>query len=90
MKPPLPSGTKPKAGKASRSRRWTKKDDALLGVMPDEQLAKRLGRSVLAVAVRRHLKRVSTRRRWRPLDDKLLGTLPDGEIARRLGCTRDA
>jgi hypothetical protein len=40
-----------------RARRWTAEEEALLGVMPDRELARRLGRSVGAVAERRFLKK---------------------------------
>ena len=66
----------------ARQFRWTKEEDALLGTMPDERLAKKLSRSVEAVRSRRHEKRISLRRTWRPEDDRLLGTRPDSQIAR--------
>jgi len=70
-----------KLGKA-----WTKEEDALLGAIPDELLARKYGRTVEAVRARRHLRRIPLpRREWRPEDDKILGTRPDAEIAERLG-----
>jgi hypothetical protein len=72
------------AGAGYPVRRWTKREDALLGTMPDARLAKRLHRSVSAIGARRHLKRISLRRIWTPAEDKLLGARPDSQIAARL------
>jgi hypothetical protein len=70
--------------------RWTKVHENLLGTMPDERLAKKLGRSVAAVAARRHLKRIPLRRKWLFRDDKLLGLQPDRQIAMRLALSTSA
>lgn len=60
--------------------------------MPDAELAKRLGRSVVAVAIRRRLKRrpyvAAQRRFWTKRQIRLLGRYPDSEVARRLKRTR--
>jgi hypothetical protein len=76
------------AGKRRRSAQrsaWTKAQDALLGTMSDQRLARRLGRSPAAVKGRRNLKRISLRRKWKSADDKLLGAKPDNDIARLTG-----
>ncbi len=77
-------GRAPNQRRSARPVRWTKEEDALLGTLPDERLAKKLRRSLVAVRSRRHLKRISLRRSWRPAEDKLLGTQSDHQIARRL------
>jgi hypothetical protein len=65
---------------------WLPEEDALLGTMSDEKLAKKLGRPVTTVTGRRMGKHVWLHKRlWRPEDDKLLGTRPDREVARLLG-----
>ena len=69
---------------------WTSEEDVLLGTMPDEVLAKRLGVSLIAVVARRqrkHVPSIDARPDWSPAEDKLLGTAPDDEIARRLDRT---
>jgi hypothetical protein len=81
---------KRKIAEAARTRsaarhRWTKRQDGLLGTMPDERLARKLRRSVEAVRGRRHLKRISIRRQWQPEEDKILGTRSDEDIATLLG-----
>jgi hypothetical protein len=67
--------------------RWTEEDLALLGTAPDEEVARRIGRTANAVRVMRD--RLGIPRpaggRWRDGDMALLGTLPDREAARRLG-----
>jgi hypothetical protein len=56
-------------------------EDELLGTMTDRKLAKRLGRTVVAVRVRRVRLRIpimdSKFRLWRPVDNQLLGKRPD-------------
>jgi hypothetical protein len=70
-------------------RPWAKEEDALLGTMRDEELAKRLGRSVMGIALRRQHAKVAkfgrVRTYWSVKEDRLLGTAPDEEIAKRLG-----
>jgi hypothetical protein len=66
---------------------WTPEDFALLGTIPDEEVARRTGRT--AGAVRQKLEELRipnpAGNRWRPEEAALLGTLPDREFARRLG-----
>jgi hypothetical protein len=67
--------------------RWRPEEIALLGTASDQELAARLGRTVLAVLTRRQkvgiLQRAAVRP-WRPHEIELLGTAPDVEIAARL------
>jgi hypothetical protein len=62
--------------------------------MTDRKLARRLGRSMIAVRVRRVKLRIpfvnSQYRPWRPADDQLLGKRPDEQIALLLGKTVNA
>ena len=89
----VPSRSKPWRATASGEQTgrnaafWTKKEEALLGTMPDERLAKMLGRSVKAVRAHRHARRISMRKEWQPSDNKLLGKRPDRELARLRGFT---
>jgi hypothetical protein len=65
---------------------WMEEEDALLGTMSDEKLAKKLGRSVATVAKRREIKGIRFYRKlWRPEDDRILGTRPDSQVAKLLG-----
>jgi hypothetical protein len=72
-------------------RRWSKADDALLGTMRDEVLAKQLNRPARAVSLRRQRHGIpifgSLRPRWMPVDDELFSQFSNAEIARRLGRT---
>lgn len=71
---------------------WEKWEDELLGTMLDRDLAKRLGRTYIAVRARRISKRIppvpdpkTEALKWKPHELALLGTLPDRETAKRLG-----
>ena len=75
---------------------WTKEDHALLGTMPDKDVAERTGRTLGAVQARRYvfgvpyvMKRnpISKPPRWTPGRDRLLGTMPDSVLARKLRCS---
>jgi hypothetical protein len=65
---------------------WTAEEVALLGTAPDEEVARRIGRTPNAVRVMRD--RLGIPRpaggRWREEDMALLGVLPDREVARKL------
>src|SRR6267143_179400 len=67
---------------------WTVQEQALLGTMPDGELAKKLGRTFVAVIVRRDRLRIpcfeSRLRRWTPKEDALLGKMRDDTLARKL------
>jgi hypothetical protein len=69
-------------------RRWTKADDALLGTMRDEVLAKRLNRPIHAVRFGSNGgKFLSLHRlghKWTPASDELFRRFSNAEIARRL------
>jgi hypothetical protein len=76
---------------------WTPQELALLGKMPDAELAKRLGRTVGAVALRRSRLNIANYghpagkfKRWTPGEVALLGTVPDRLLARKLKRTRIA
>ncbi len=67
--------------------RWTPDDIALLGTLPDTEVARRTGRTVNAVRLKREELGIPNQagNRWRPEDITLLGRLPDREVARSLG-----
>jgi hypothetical protein len=71
---------------------WEKWEDELLGTVLDQELARRLGRTFIAVRARRISKRIppvidpkTEALRWKPHEPALLGTLPDRETTKRLG-----
>jgi hypothetical protein len=66
---------------------WTPEDIALLGAVPDDEVARRTGRTAGAVRQKREELRLPNPagNRWRSEDIALLGTVPDAEVARRLG-----
>ena len=66
---------------------WTPDDIALLGTLPDTEVARRTGRTVNAVRLKREELGIPNQagNRWRPEDITLLGRLPDREVARSLG-----
>jgi hypothetical protein len=79
---------------AERDDRWSEEELALLGTMPDEQLAERIARTALAVSLKRRKLGIGPYRppgcagpRWTEEELALLGTAPDKEIARRIGRT---
>jgi hypothetical protein len=67
-------------------RYWTRKEIALLGTMPDHDLARRLQRHPSSVVSKRLALGVRYRcpryRWWKPGELKLLGGRPDADIAR--------
>lgn len=73
---------------------WTPADLALLGKLPDKEVARRLQRDYKAVfAMRKKLGRPYQARQvhpWTPAEDRLLGTMPDRALARRLRRTPNA
>jgi len=75
-------------------RRWTKAEDALLGTMRDEMLAKKLNRPKMGVLLRRQRLKIPIcepmRYKWTSATDKLFHQFPNAEIARRLGITPSA
>jgi hypothetical protein len=75
---------------------WTKEEHALLGTMPDKDVAERTGRTLGAVQARRYVSGVpnvikrnpmSKPPRWTPKRDRLLGTMPETALARELRCS---
>src|SRR5207253_2453423 len=69
---PLPKG---KGARPSlRQALWLPEEDALLGTIPDEKLARKLGRPVATVTRRRQDKHIWLEKKpWRPEDEKILG-----------------
>ena len=76
------------------SRPWTAKEEALLGVVPDRVLAKRLKRTLVAVQARRERKHLppagAQRRRFTPQEDSLLKSVSNQRAARKLGRSTDS
>jgi hypothetical protein len=68
-------------------RPWAQEDVALLGTVPDEEVARRTGRTVGAVRQKRAALGIPNpgSNRWTAEAVALLGTMPDREVARRLG-----
>jgi hypothetical protein len=66
---------------------WTPEDIAPLGTVPDEEVARRTGRTAGAVRQKRQGLGIPnpTGNRWPAEHVALLGTLPDWEVARRVG-----
>lgn len=68
---------------------WTPAQEALLGTVPDEEVARRIGRSEKGVREKREELGIPnagpTHRRWTRRELRLLGRMPDAEIARRTG-----
>src|SRR2546430_15911941 len=68
---------------------WTRKEDQMLGRIPDAELARKLKRTLAAVAQRRSKRGIpkanAQRHYWDRKQEALLGKLPDEKIARRLG-----
>jgi hypothetical protein len=72
--------------------RWTPQELALLGTLPDEEVAAQIGKTPGAVRVMRTRLGISNpaANSWTAEGIALLGTLPDGEVARLLGRSRAA
>src|SRR4051812_14529818 len=68
---------------------WTRKEDRLLGKIPDAELAHKLKRTLAAVEQRRSNRNIpkpeAQRHYWDRKQEALLGKLADEEIARRFG-----
>lgn len=62
-------------------RPWSREEEQLLGTKSDRALARKFGRTTLAVATRRRQLGISLLKPWRLEDDKLLGLRPDGQVA---------
>jgi hypothetical protein len=76
-----PRGPRPNA--------WTPSETALLGTASDKAVAKRLGRTVVAVAIHRKCLGIRNPHNefvpWTPEETALLGKMRDEEVARRTG-----
>jgi hypothetical protein len=66
---------------------WTEDEIALLGQLPDAEVARKIGRTVSAVRQKREELGIPnpTTTHWNAEGIALLGTLPDAEVAQRLG-----
>jgi hypothetical protein len=75
-------------------RRWTDAEVALLGKLPDAEVARRTGRPCDSVPQKRSERGIPNpnrgRGRWRPDEDELLRTLSRDEAAERTGRSRGA
>jgi hypothetical protein len=72
--------------------RWTAKERRMLGKLPDDEVAQRIGRTVGAVRVKRVELGLANpeSRAWTAKEIALLGTVTDGKVAERIGRTRSA
>src|SRR5438034_2535739 len=81
---------------AEMQQRWTAEEDRLLGRAPDEEIARRIGKSRRAVRSRRTALGIRShtsglpRRYWSADEDRLVGTMPDQQLARQLGRSKEA
>ena len=66
---------------------WTPEQLALLGTLPDEQVAERTDRTENAVRIMRERLDIAnpTSNRWSADEVALLGTLPDSDVAQEIG-----
>src|SRR5256885_9205190 len=73
---------------------WTKDELALLGKLPDAEVAQLTGRTFGTVWQKRRSLGIDQPglkfRKWTPAEDKLVGTAPDVDIARQLDRTEGA
>jgi len=73
----------------SHYHRWTAEEDSLIGTMPDEYLAKKIGVSHGAVYARRNIHGLPPFKRWQmpwtKEEDALLGSDTDPVIGRKIG-----
>ncbi len=70
---------------------WTRQEESLLGTMSDAELATHLGRTFVAIGIRRSRLGIpefdNPAKRWTPEELAPLGTMPDRLLARKLGRT---
>lgn len=73
-----------KAKLRSGSPAWSRQEIALLGTMPGPEVVRRIGRSVMAVRLKRQKLQIEPplHRLWTTNDVKLLGKAPDRDVAR--------
>jgi hypothetical protein len=69
---------------------WTDKEKRLLGKLPDDEVAKRIGRTVGAVRVKRVKLSLPNPQSWAGTAQEiaLLSAAADGKVAERIGRTR--
>ena len=70
--------------------KYTPEEVRLLGTMPDEELARKLGRSLQAIRHRRNKLGIANftteQNKWTAEEDSWLGKFTDREVAERIGC----
>jgi hypothetical protein len=71
---------------------WTAEQVALLGTMPDDELAALLGKSIQAVYMKREKLGIQnpSKLHWTVEQIALLGNLPDWEVSEKIGRTTNA
>src|SRR6266481_1840932 len=73
---------------------WKKEELALLGALPDAEVAELTRRTFGTVWQKRRALGIDQSAlrslKWTPAEDKLVGTAPDADIARQLGRTESA
>ena len=73
-------------------KRWTEREEALLGTDTDAAIAAKLGRTPKAIEAHRRKLGIAAhrphKRRWIKRELRLLGTMSDAALAERLGCSR--
>src|SRR5881392_3810970 len=67
--------------------RWTPREIRLLGTKPDAEVARRIGRTVEAVSLKRQVLDIGAplQTPWRDEEIKLLGTQPDRAVGKLIG-----
>jgi hypothetical protein len=87
----LASGRHPTGG-VGKGRAWTAEELALLGTMPDQELAQQLGRSAKSITVQRLRQGKATceKRPWTPEEDEILRAYLPPVTARKTGRTLTA
>jgi hypothetical protein len=77
---------------ASAYPRWSAEEDKLVGVLPDEEVARLTARALASVQMRRFrlgrpnpAPKIALPREWKTSEIKLLGQMSDGEVAKRTG-----
>jgi len=79
-------------GRRSILRRWTHEEEKLLGTDTDENIARRLGRTVDSVGGHRSSLGIPPKIEpaWTPEEEAMLGKFPDKALAARFGVCRSA
>jgi hypothetical protein len=77
---------------ARRKRAWPEEHLALLGTLPDDELARQLGKTENAVRIQRERRGIPnpSGHGWSEEELALLGTLPDADVAKQIDRTEGA